>query len=89
MVGPAEMDKRQTAIRRLKEKNDFHVHLFTYLVVNTMVLLIWAFTGAGFFWPIFLIAPWGIGVVLQAYVLYGGGGRMTEAQIQREMKNLG
>ena len=88
MVGPAEIDKRQVAIKRLKEKSEFHIHLFTYLVVNTMIMLVWAFTGGGFFWPIFVIAFWGIGVVLQAYVVYGGG-RMTETQIQREMNKLG
>lgn len=89
MVGQPEVDKREIAVKRLKEKSDFHLHLLTYLAVCAMVVLIWAFTGpAFFFWPIFLIAGWGIGVVIQAYVVYGGR-RFTESQIQQEVKKLG
>jgi hypothetical protein len=86
-------DRRAWAVRRIKAKNDFKIHLFVYLVVNTMIVLVWAFTTAGkpfpqgFFWPIFVIAGWGIGVVINGYVAYRGN-VYTEAQIEREMKQL-
>jgi uncharacterized ion transporter superfamily protein YfcC len=79
--------RRELAIKRLKEKNDFKVHLLVYLVVNAMLVLIWAFTGAGYFWPIWVLAFWGIGVVLNGYTVYRGN-QVTEAQIQREMNKL-
>ncbi len=79
--------RRQVAIKRIKDKNDFRTHLVVYLAVNTMLVVIWAFTGAGFFWPIFPIVGWGVGVVMNAYVVYRGN-IYTEAQIEREMKNL-
>jgi hypothetical protein len=79
--------RRALAIKRLKEKNDFKVHLVVYLLVNTMLVIIWAFTGAGFFWPIFVMAAWGIGVVLNGYTVYISS-PYTEAQIQREMHKL-
>ena len=85
--------RRALAIKRIKAKNDFSIHLFVYFAVNTMLVLIWAFTNAGkpwpqgFFWPIFVIASWGIGLVINAYVVYRSN-VYTEDQIQREMKQL-
>lgn len=83
--------RRELAIKRIKAKNDFKIHLFVYFAVNAMLVLIWAFTSAGkppgFFWPIFVIAGWGIGVVINGYVAYRSN-VYTEDQIQREMKQL-
>jgi hypothetical protein len=79
--------RRNQAIKRLKAKNDFKAHLVVYLAVNAMLVLIWASTSAGYFWPIWLMAGWGIGVVMHAYTVYWGD-RFTEAQIEREMKSL-
>src|SRR3954447_856982 len=38
------------------------VHLTTYLLVNAMLIAIWAAAGGGYFWPIWPILGWGIGV---------------------------
>jgi len=60
-----------------------------YLAVNAILVVIWAFTQGflWFFWPIFPIVGWGIGVVVNWYVVYHGS-FFTEERIQREMKNL-
>ena len=85
--------RRALAVKRIKAKNDFRIHLFTYLCVNGMLTVIWAFTTmgkpfpGGFFWPIFVIAGWGIGLVIHAYTVYRPN-VYTEEQIQREMKQL-
>jgi hypothetical protein len=93
-AGPDSMEqRRELAIKRLKAKNDFKTHLVVYLTVNAMLVVIWAFTSAGrpfpggFFWPIFVLAFWGIGVVLNWYTVYRGN-VYTEAQIAREMTKL-
>jgi hypothetical protein len=41
----------------------------------------------GFFWPIFPIVGWGIGVVLNAWDVFRRSG-FTEAQISRRIKHL-
>jgi hypothetical protein len=48
-----KQDLRDQAIARLKQKRDFGAHLLVYLLVNAFLIAIWAFTGAGFFWPVF------------------------------------
>jgi uncharacterized membrane protein len=63
-------DRRQAAIRRLKAKRDFRIHMGVYLIVNTMLVVIWAVTGAGFFWPIWPIAGWAIGLAFHAFTVY-------------------
>ena len=79
---------RQRAIRQVRKRRDFYGHLLVFLLVNGAVIAIWATVGdGGFFWPIFLILGWGIG-------LGGGGGDVfyrsyeDEGQIQREIERI-
>ena len=79
---------RELAVKRLKKKHDFYAHLLVYTLFNAGVIVIWALTDAsGFFWPVFLIVFWGIGLVMNAYDVYRGG-EFSEASIQREMARL-
>jgi hypothetical protein len=80
-------DLRERAIRRLKQKRDFGAHLFVYVVVNAFVIGIWAVTGSGFFWPVFLLFGWGIGLVLNAWDVYWRR-PVSEDQIRREMQRM-
>jgi hypothetical protein len=82
-----DVELRGLALQRLKKKSDFHVHLMIYVLVNGMLVLIWAMTGAGFFWPAFPMAGWGIGVVANAYDVYVRQ-EPTEAEISAEMDRL-
>jgi 2TM domain len=85
--------RRDLAIKRIKAKNGFKIHQVVYLAVNAMLVVIWAFTAAGkaypqgFFWSIVPMAGWGVGVVINGYVVYHGN-VPTEKQIQREMKKV-
>lgn len=63
-------ERREEAIGRLKAKRDFRTHLVVYVLVNAMLIAIWALSGAGFFWPIFPILGWGVGLALNAYDVY-------------------
>jgi class 3 adenylate cyclase len=42
--------------------NDFRTHFAIYIVVNVMLIGIWAASGAGYFWPVWPMLGWGIGV---------------------------
>ena len=56
-----------------------------YVVVNAFLVVVWAITGAGYFWPVWVMAGWGIGVVLHAYNVFFAR-RITEDDIEREMQ---
>jgi hypothetical protein len=77
---------RDRAVTQLKKRCDFRGHLLVYVLVNTFVVVIWPVTGAHvFFWPVFPIAIWGIGVVMNAWDVYGRP-PITEQDIQREIE---
>jgi hypothetical protein len=47
-------------------------HFRVYLAVSALLIAIWALTGAGYFWPIWPIAGWGL-----VFVLPGCGPRRS------------
>src|SRR3954451_10930243 len=62
--------------RRSRLEMSVRTHLAVYLVVNVMLIGIWAASGGGYFWPIWPILGWGIGVGCHAApLLAGAGGR--------------
>jgi len=82
-----EVAPREKAIARLKQKSDFRTHLFVYSVVNGVFVLGWLATGAGFFWPMFPMLGWGIGLVFHAWDVYWRK-PISEEQIRREMEHM-
>jgi uncharacterized ion transporter superfamily protein YfcC len=81
-----EAELRQRALVHLKKKRDFAAHLLVYVMVNSLIVVIWAMTSQGFFWPIFPMAGWGIGVVMNAWDVWRG--EFSEEQISHEMERL-
>ncbi len=79
---------REQAVKRLKNKRDFRMHLLIYGGVNTFLVVVWAMVGGGVFWPIFSIVGWGIGLVAHAWDAYGPADTPTESQISREIERL-
>jgi class 3 adenylate cyclase len=62
-----------------------NIHLTIYVVVNVMLIGIWAASGAGYFWPIWPIMGWGIGVGAHAAPLIAGVGRRSEHRPSRRL----
>lgn len=83
----SQQDLREQAIAQLKKKRDFRAHIFIYVAVNAMLVAIWAIVGGGFFWPIFPILGWGVGVAANAWDVYGRK-PISEEEIRRETERL-
>jgi len=79
-------DLRERAVTSLRKKRDFASHLLLYLVVNAFLVAIWAMTGAGYFWPIWSIVGWGIGVFFHGWDVYARP--PSEERIRKEMRRL-
>lgn len=86
-VRAEEAALRQVALGRLKKQSDFWLHLMIYLMVNGFLVVIWAMTGMPFFWPVFPIFGWGIGVLANAWDAFLRR-EPTEPELQREMARL-
>ena len=80
-----DQERRDAAIKRIKDKRDFKTHAVSYVVVNLFLIGVWAVSGGGYFWPGWVMAGWGIGLVLHGWQTYRGERTITEEDIQREM----
>lgn len=80
-------DARGAALKRLNERRDFGNNLVAFVVVNAALVAIWYFTGAGYFWPAWILGCWGMGLVLHAWSVWGRR-PITEEDVRREMTHL-
>ena len=81
MTSDSEYEKaRARALRKRKFRGD----LAAYVVINLFLIGIWALSGFGYFWPGWVLAAWGMFLVLDAWdVFYRRD--VTEEDIQREL----
>jgi hypothetical protein len=85
---PTEDELRKEAINSLKRKRAFKQTALTYVLVNALLIVIWAVSGAGFFWPAFVIGGWGIGLALQGWDAYHRRRRIAEDEVAQEIQRL-
>ncbi|HYO86362.1 MAG TPA: 2TM domain-containing protein [Dermatophilaceae bacterium] len=71
---------------RLEKKRKFRSDLVAYVVINAFLVGIWAFNGAGYFWPGWVLAGWGLGLILTGWDLFYRHD-ITDDDIQRELRN--
>jgi eukaryotic-like serine/threonine-protein kinase len=62
----------------------FKTHLTLYLLVNLLLIGVWAASGGGYFWPIWSILGWGIGIAIHAAPMVGLGSRPRESAHRAE-----
>jgi 2TM domain-containing protein len=90
MTSPStqEDELRQLAITQLRKKRGLQAHALAYLMVNLFLNAVWLLTTpGGFYWPIFPLVGWGIGLAFNVWDVYSPD-RPTEERIAREMRRL-
>jgi hypothetical protein len=83
-----EEELRIEAVKIAKAKVGFYIHLSAYILVNAMLIILWWWTNdiAGvtiFFWPIFTLVGWGIGLAAHGIGAFAGLERQTERELQK------
>jgi class 3 adenylate cyclase len=77
----APAPKRHVTKQGRALRASFRHHFWVYALVNLMLIGIWAASGGGYFWPIWPMLGWGIGVACHgAPILAGAGTRPYEPQ---------
>jgi hypothetical protein len=61
-----EQERAPRAARR-----SFYRGLFAYVVINLFLIGVWAFSGRGAFWPIWVILGWGLVMAFYAFRVFG------------------
>ena len=81
-----ESELRARAVKRLQDKRALMAHVLAYVMVNVLLVGIWYATGAHFFWPVFSLLGWGIGLVFHAWDVFWP--EPGTGQIEAEMVRL-
>lgn len=55
---------RTEARKRIEKRRNLVSGTVAYVVVNAALVGVWAATGGGYFWPGWVLAGWGAGMVL-------------------------
>jgi len=89
-TGMSEEEIYRKARERVEEKKGFYIHLIVYILVNIMLIIIWAVTGAGFPWFIFPLGGWGIGVLFHflGIFVFSRQTGWERRQIEKEVERL-
>lgn len=82
---PTDEELRKQARDAVKKRRDFAAHVVSYVVINAMLVGIWAISGGGYFWPAWVMLGWGVGLALNAWDVYFRR-PITEADIDREVE---
>lgn len=77
---------RKRAEKRVRARRDLQAHALAYVLVNGFLTALWLMSDSGFFWPIFPIFGWGIGLAFHAWDVYAPDA--TEERIRAEMDRL-
>ncbi len=82
-----DTSERELARKQIEKKRNLRGTLFAYVVINAFLVGVWATTGAGYFWPGWVLAGWGVAMVLGAWDAYFRR-PITEADIDEEQHRL-
>jgi hypothetical protein len=74
----------ERARARVLRKRKFTGDVVAYLLINAFLVGLWAFNGAGYFWPGWVLGGWGVLLLLDGWDTYFRHD-VTEEDIQREM----
>ncbi|MBB4742827.1 hypothetical protein BJY16_006286 [Actinoplanes octamycinicus] len=81
-------DLRQAATDRLRKRRELQAHVLAYVLVNLFLITMWWLTTpGGFFWPMFPLFGWGIGVAFHVWDVFVGS-EPSEDAIREEMDRL-
>ena len=80
---------RKIAVLRVRAKLGFFAHLIVYVIVNSLLVCIWAiFTRGILFWPAFTMAGWGVGLLVHGLKVFVSHGDWERNEIEKEVRRL-
>jgi len=87
---PATGDIKDSELWQIaKIRAGFKISAFSYVAVNCMLIAIWYLTSgpASYFWPVWPILGWGIGLALQYFHAYHGNNLFSVTREYEKLKN--
>jgi len=79
------------ARKRVEEKKGFFAHLTVYVLVNTMMILVWVFLARSSHpWFVWTLGGWGVGLVLHylSVFVFSRRGGWENRELAREIDRI-
>ena len=83
-----DVELQRLAIRRADMKLAFRSHLMAYVVVNAGLVAINLITSPDYFWAVWPMIGWGVGLAAHAITVYMDGEGMRDRLIEQELEKL-
>ena len=80
-----ETEKDKALWQIAKKRAAFKWSVICYLLVNTFLIGVWYFTDTNYFWPIWPMLGWGLGLFMQGMHAYTGNDIFS---IEKEYEKL-
>lgn len=76
------------AALQIQRWRDFGNQVFAYGSGSVVFIVIWAAQGRGFFWPVYPLLVWGLGLSVQHFTMVIRG-QITDAEVRRKLNKNG
>ena len=90
-TGMSEEELYRLARKRVEEKKGFFTHFAVYIIVNIVLVLIWAFpAGGGYPWFLWPLGGWGIGILFHSLgvFVFPRQSKWERREIEKEVERL-
>lgn len=78
----------EEARQRVKAKKDFYGHLTAWVIVNFILIVVWALTSRGYPWFLWPLCIWGIFVLAQFLRVFVFNKRSDKGAIEKEVDKI-
>ena len=87
----SEEELYREARKRVEEKKGFFIHFTVYIMVNILLVIIWAFpAGGGYPWFLWPLGGWGIGILFHflGVFVFSRPSNWERREIEKEVEKL-
>ncbi|MFN0090824.1 MAG: 2TM domain-containing protein [Acidimicrobiales bacterium] len=77
--------ERSLAIKQIQRRRKVVGDAVAYVAINAFLVVVWAMTGRGYFWPGWVLSGWGLMLLLDVWNAYYRR-PITQEDIERELR---
>jgi hypothetical protein len=79
---------RAAARKRVEKRRGLQGGFIAYVVVNSFLVVVWGLTGGGYFWPAWILAGWGVGMLLGLWDYLRGPIDDADVDVDAELRRM-